>query len=208
MISVFMRSSCARTLLPHVRDRSWFFDTELLVLAERSGLRIAEVPVDWVDDPDSRVDIVSTAVADLRGIARLGRALVRREVPLHDVRAQFGRRSLDVPGHRALRESQPDRVGAQDQGEARLLHHEGSDQCAAHRDPDRCPFGSQSGPGGGAVDPACAGLELDSRGRAAPSSALGVGRTAHFTAGGRPYRASEAGSQVRGTTGSMPARVA
>ena len=58
-------------LLPHVADTGWFFDTELLVFAERSGLRIHEVPVDWVDDPDSRVDIVATATADLKGIARL-----------------------------------------------------------------------------------------------------------------------------------------
>jgi putative flippase GtrA len=59
--------------LPLVRDRAWFFDTELLVLAQRAGLRIHEVPVDWVDDPDSRVDIVTTALADLRGVVRLAR---------------------------------------------------------------------------------------------------------------------------------------
>ena len=68
-----IRADRARELLPLVRDRAWFFDTELLVLAERAGLRIHEVPVDWVDDPDSRVDIVSTALADLRGVARLVR---------------------------------------------------------------------------------------------------------------------------------------
>ena len=61
----------AAALLPLVEDTGWFFDTELLVLAERAGLRIHEVPVDWVDDPDSRVDIVATAIADLKGIARL-----------------------------------------------------------------------------------------------------------------------------------------
>ena len=66
-----MRASAARELLPGVRDEAWFFDTELLMLAQRSGLRIHEVPVDWVDDPDSRVDIVRTALEDLRGIARL-----------------------------------------------------------------------------------------------------------------------------------------
>src|SRR6266704_1288954 len=71
-----IRADAARRLLPRVRDDGWFFDTELLVLAERSGLRIHEVPVDWVDDPDSRVDLLATAVADLRGIARLGRDLV------------------------------------------------------------------------------------------------------------------------------------
>jgi putative flippase GtrA len=58
-------------LLDSTRDESWFFDTELLILAQRRGMRIYEVPVDWTDDPDSRVDIVSTALADLRGVARL-----------------------------------------------------------------------------------------------------------------------------------------
>jgi glycosyltransferase involved in cell wall biosynthesis len=58
-------------LLADVRDESWFFDTELLVLAQRRGLRIHEVPVDWVEDPDSRVRIVPTALGDLRGVARL-----------------------------------------------------------------------------------------------------------------------------------------
>jgi putative flippase GtrA len=58
-------------LLHDVRDNGWFFDTELLVLAQRRGLRIHEVPVDWVDDPDSRVAIVRTALDDLRGVARL-----------------------------------------------------------------------------------------------------------------------------------------
>ncbi|MEA2307373.1 MAG: hypothetical protein QOH43_4653 [Solirubrobacteraceae bacterium] len=66
-----VRADVARRLLPAVRDEAWFFDTELLVLAQRQGLRIHEVPVDWVDDPDSRVDVVRTALDDLRGIARL-----------------------------------------------------------------------------------------------------------------------------------------
>jgi glycosyltransferase involved in cell wall biosynthesis len=66
-----VRSDVLRALIDDVRDDAWFFDTELLVLAQRRGLRIHEVPVDWVDDPDSRVDIVATATADLRGVARL-----------------------------------------------------------------------------------------------------------------------------------------
>jgi putative flippase GtrA len=66
-----LRRDAAERLLPLVEDRAWFFDTELLVTAERMGLRVGEVPVDWVDDPDSRVDLVSTAAADLRGVWRM-----------------------------------------------------------------------------------------------------------------------------------------
>jgi putative flippase GtrA len=66
-----IRADAAHELLPLVRDEGWFFDTELLVLAQRRGLRIHEVAVDWVDDPDSRVDIVATALEDLRGVLRL-----------------------------------------------------------------------------------------------------------------------------------------
>ena len=86
-----MRVDAARVLLPHVKDTAWFWDTELLVLAERSGMRIAEVPVDWTDDPDSRVDICTTAVEDLRGIVRVGRALIRGDLPLREVRQAVGR---------------------------------------------------------------------------------------------------------------------
>jgi|HubBroStandDraft_6_1064221.scaffolds.fasta_scaffold280706_1 putative flippase GtrA len=70
-----IRADKARTLLPLTADTGWFFDTELLVLAERAGLRIHEVPVDWIDDADSRVKILATALGDLRGIVRLGTAL-------------------------------------------------------------------------------------------------------------------------------------
>ncbi|WP_329429539.1 bifunctional glycosyltransferase family 2/GtrA family protein [Streptosporangium sp. NBC_01495] len=68
-----VRTEIAQALLPAVEDEGWFFDTELLLLAEQHGLRIHEVPVDWVDDPDSRVDIARTAVDDLRGMARVAR---------------------------------------------------------------------------------------------------------------------------------------
>jgi putative flippase GtrA len=66
-----IRRDQAQVLLPTVRDEEWFFDTELLMRAQRRGLRIHEVPVDWVDDPDSRVDVLTTAKDDLRGIGRL-----------------------------------------------------------------------------------------------------------------------------------------
>jgi glycosyltransferase involved in cell wall biosynthesis len=72
-----IRAGAARELLPLTADDGWFFDTELLVLAERAGLRIHEVPVDWIDDPDSRVNILSTALGDIRGIIRLGTGLAR-----------------------------------------------------------------------------------------------------------------------------------
>src|SRR3954452_24831352 len=86
-----IRADVAKALLPLVEDTAWFFDTELLVLAERAGLRIHEVPVDWEDDPDSRVDILRTARDDLRGITRLGWALLRGRMPLSEVRARVGR---------------------------------------------------------------------------------------------------------------------
>ena len=92
-----IRADVARRLLPLVEDTGWFFDTELLVLAERAGLRIHEVPVDWIDDPDSRVDIVSTARADLAGIARLMRAFATGRVPVAELRAQIGRQPLPLP---------------------------------------------------------------------------------------------------------------
>jgi putative flippase GtrA len=77
-----IRADAAAELLPLVEDREWFFDTELLVLAERCGMRIHEVPVDWVDDPSSTVDIVDTARKDLAGIWRLGRGLSSGRIPL------------------------------------------------------------------------------------------------------------------------------
>jgi putative flippase GtrA len=86
-----IRREVAEQLLPLVQDTSWFFDTELLVLAERAGLRIHEVPVDWVDDPDSRVALVRTAIDDLRGVARVGADLARGRIPLDEVRAALAR---------------------------------------------------------------------------------------------------------------------
>jgi len=74
-----VRADVARALLPLVEDDGWFFDTELLVLAEHNGLRIHEVPVDWVDDPDSRVHLMSTALDDLRGIWRMVRRFAAGE---------------------------------------------------------------------------------------------------------------------------------
>jgi glycosyltransferase involved in cell wall biosynthesis len=91
-----IRRSAARELLPLVEDNAWFFDTELLVVAERAGLRIHEVPVDWIDDPESSVDIVRTAIDDLKGVARLGRSLVKGMLPLREIGERLGRTSSEA----------------------------------------------------------------------------------------------------------------
>jgi len=63
----------ARELLPRIENNEWFFDTELLVLAEKRGYRVADIPVRWVDDPDTRVHIRKTVLEDLQGMWRLKR---------------------------------------------------------------------------------------------------------------------------------------
>ncbi|RII11949.1 Undecaprenyl-phosphate 4-deoxy-4-formamido-L-arabinose transferase [Streptomyces sp. YIM 130001] len=85
-----IRRDVAQRLLPMVEDTGWFFDTELLVLAERAGLRIHEVPVDWVDDPESTVHVVRTATDDLKGVWRVGRALAVGALPLDRLARPFG----------------------------------------------------------------------------------------------------------------------
>jgi glycosyltransferase involved in cell wall biosynthesis len=67
------RREAIQTLLPAIEDEDWFFDTELLYLAQRAKLAIREVPVRWVEDPDSRVDILAAARQDMRGVMRLRR---------------------------------------------------------------------------------------------------------------------------------------
>jgi glycosyltransferase involved in cell wall biosynthesis len=62
-------------IVPKIEDQSWFFDTELLVLAEKQGYRIKDIPVVWVEDDDSRVKIFKTGWEDVKGIIRLRRYL-------------------------------------------------------------------------------------------------------------------------------------
>ncbi|MGN6412671.1 dolichyl-phosphate beta-glucosyltransferase [Flexivirga sp.] len=90
-----IRQDVAQQLLPLVEDETWFFDTELLVLAERARLRIHEVPVDWYDDPDSRVRLASTARDDLLGVWRMRRTRRPLEAHLSVLRATLGRGGID-----------------------------------------------------------------------------------------------------------------
>ena len=92
-----VRREVAQQLVPLIEDDGWFFDTELLIIAERSGLRIHEVPVDWIDDPHSSVDIVSTAKDDLKGMVRVGRSIMTGRVPVETIYAELGRRPFDAP---------------------------------------------------------------------------------------------------------------
>lgn len=66
-----IKRDAAQKLVPLVVDNAWFFDSELLIIAEKNGFRIKEVPVRWVDDPDTRVRIISTAWEDIKGLLRL-----------------------------------------------------------------------------------------------------------------------------------------
>ena len=102
-----VRADVAQPLLPAVEDDGWFFDTELLLLAERNGLRIHEVPVDWVDDPDSRVHIASTAWDDLAGTARMVRTFAagRGRIDFGAATAPAARRRLRSPPRELRRSS-------------------------------------------------------------------------------------------------------
>jgi peptidoglycan/xylan/chitin deacetylase (PgdA/CDA1 family) len=68
------------TLVPQIRDDAWFFDSELLVLAERGGYRIKEVAITWIEDDDSRVKIIRTGWEDVKGILRLRWTFWRRDL--------------------------------------------------------------------------------------------------------------------------------
>ncbi len=93
-----IRADVARRLLPHIQDNGWFFDTEMLIIAERSGLRIHEIPVDWVDDPDSRVKIAQTALDDCRGLVRVAGSLVNGTIPVRAIYTELGRRPIALTG--------------------------------------------------------------------------------------------------------------
>ena len=66
-----LNRAAVQATVPYIENRMWFFDTELLVLAQQAGLRICELPVRWVEDKDTKVKIISTAAEDIRGLARM-----------------------------------------------------------------------------------------------------------------------------------------
>ena len=73
-----IRRDVATKFLPKIKDNEWFFDTELLIKTERAGVPIHEQPVTWIEDTDSRVKIVKTAVDDLKGLYRVNKELDKR----------------------------------------------------------------------------------------------------------------------------------
>ncbi|MCG5217236.1 glycosyltransferase [Streptosporangium soli] len=93
-----VRADVVRPLLAKVQDDAWFFDTELLLLAEHNGLRVHETPVDWFEDVDSRVKVMSTAWEDVRGMVRVARGISR------------GAATIDVPRRRELAPVHPQAV--------------------------------------------------------------------------------------------------
>ncbi|GII95080.1 bifunctional glycosyltransferase family 2/GtrA family protein [Sinosporangium siamense] len=99
------RRESIATLLERVEDDGWFFDTELLLLAHHNGLRLYEVPVDWVEDVDSRVAIAGTAWADIKGLVRVARARLNRtaDIPVR-------RRADPAPFHPDARTGNGNRV--------------------------------------------------------------------------------------------------
>jgi len=105
-----LRRAAADAVLPLVEDEAWFFDTEVLVTARRLGLRIHEVPVDWVDDLDSRVAVANTAWLDLCGIARMVRPASRRRAV--QARRRLAGRPVDTRPVADDRTGGPTAVGA------------------------------------------------------------------------------------------------
>lgn len=71
----------AKSLLPHIRDNAWFFDSELLIIAEKLGYRIYEEAVTWIDNPGSTVRVVKTAQGDLEGLWRLWKTRPWKKLP-------------------------------------------------------------------------------------------------------------------------------
>lgn len=79
-----LRRDAAQALLPHVINNGWFFDAELLILAEKNGFRLFEAPVEWMEDLDSRVHLWSTAIEDIKGLLRMRISRLKLDLPRRD----------------------------------------------------------------------------------------------------------------------------
>ncbi|MEV2266683.1 glycosyltransferase [Nonomuraea africana] len=102
------KAEVIRPVLDRVADTGWFFDTELLLVAQYNGVRIREVPVDWVEDADTRVNVWRTAAEDVRGLVRVSRAMATgaawAEVPpIPELRPAHPDAALPVPRLETLR---------------------------------------------------------------------------------------------------------
>lgn len=75
-----------RALAPLIQNRNWFFDSEMLIIASRAGMKIVEVPISWKDDPTSTVKIAKTAKEDILGLL----SLIRTQ-PWNDIRKKSKR---------------------------------------------------------------------------------------------------------------------
>ena len=104
-----LKRSVAQELLLEVEDGEWFFDTELLLLAEQRGYRISEVAVDWIEDLDSRVNISSTAIKDVKGLLRVRKqCLLRRRRRLSSKRPAHHGEAVDAAARRGVVQSEID----------------------------------------------------------------------------------------------------
>ena len=66
-----LKRTTAEVIVPKIKNREWFFDTELLIIAHKEKIGICELPVEWTEDPDSKVNILKTAFEDIRGLIRM-----------------------------------------------------------------------------------------------------------------------------------------
>ncbi len=82
--------SAAQVLLPQIEDTGWFFDTELLILAEKQGYRIFDLPIQWIERRESHVRIFRTAVDDIKGLIRIRRSVARLTLKPHSHRKRVG----------------------------------------------------------------------------------------------------------------------
>jgi len=69
-----------KNVLPEVKNQNWFFDTELLILAQKNGFKIKYIPINWKDRPKTRVKIMDTIFEDIAGIWNLKRLLNSQKI--------------------------------------------------------------------------------------------------------------------------------